>query len=71
MSIERYDNCYTPTCDECGDTLPEEWDFNDAVDAKKAAGWKSVKDSFGWCDLCPACFKERNGAAADFGGEVS
>lgn len=66
MSIE-YDNslfddevpCYTPVCDYCGDSLPAEFDFYDAVNAKKAAGWKSIKDNYGdWTDACPECAKQ-------------
>lgn len=56
MSIEKIGGGYVPTCDFCGEELPEEYDFYDAVDAKKAAGWKSVKDKFGeWADACPDC----------------
>jgi hypothetical protein len=56
MSIEKFANTFTPTCDICGEELPEEFDFYDAVDAKKRAGWKSQKDENGeWEDVCPAC----------------
>ena len=48
--------------------FPEE-DFYDAVDAKKAAGWRSRKDAHGeWIDLCPAC--QHPSAASDFGGVI-
>ena len=46
MSIETSwedgEKLYTPTCDECGTQLPEEYDFYDAVAEKKAADRKSV-----------------------------
>ena len=56
MSIEKIGGSYIPTCDFCGVELPEEYDFYEAVYAKKAAGWKSVGDNFiGWSDACPDC----------------
>ena len=68
MSIERNGDTYTPTCDYCGDELPAEWDFYDAVNAKKEAGWKIVKDGADWHDYCPECYDEMRGAASDFEG---
>ena len=68
MSIERYGDTYIPTCDYCGAELSAEYDFYDAVDAKKLAGWKSLKDGTVWGDCCLTCHKEMNGAAADFMG---
>lgn len=59
MSIERFDGIYTPTCDYCGKELPDEFDFYDAVDAKKRAGWHSVKDELGWSDYCDECWADR------------
>lgn len=59
MSIESYDGIHTPTCDYCGAELPAEFDFYDAVDAKKQAGWRSVKDDLGWSDYCDKCWLER------------
>jgi len=59
MSIERFCDTYTPTCDYCGAELPDEFDFYDAVDAKKQAGWHSVKDEYGWSDYCDECWLER------------
>ena len=55
MSIEK-SRGYIATCDLCGETLPIEPDYRDAVQAKKDAGWKSVKDEDGeWCDMCLGC----------------
>lgn len=62
---------FTPTCDMCGDQLDIEYDFMDAVDAKKAAGWHSVKSDGDWLDMCPDCYAKYNHihtASEDFGG---
>ena len=66
MSIARCGDTYTPTCDYCGAELSPEYDFYDAVDAKKAAGWKSVKDGTDWADYCTDCYHGITGATADF-----
>jgi len=71
MSIESTYGLHTPICDGCGDMLEAAHDFHDAVNAKKAAGWRSVKEPWGWCDYCPACGREMNSAAADFKGVSS
>lgn len=67
MSIEKDFGFYTAVCDNCGEEMSGFDDFYDAVDGKKAAGWRSKKDERGeWIDLCPAC--QRISAASDFGG---
>ncbi|MCL2670507.1 MAG: hypothetical protein FWF10_00530 [Clostridiales bacterium] len=58
MSIEKIRREYTPICDGCGETLPAEDDFYDAVEAKKRAGWRSQKYGSDWYDYCPACQQE-------------
>ncbi len=58
MSIESSFGIHTPTCDGCGLELEGEFDFYDAVNAKKAAGWKSVKEDWGWQDYCPDCYND-------------
>ena len=59
MSIEETWNgrkkTYTPTCDICGKQLHEEWSFEDAVEAKKHAGWKTTKIDNEWIDICDDC----------------
>ena len=59
MSIEKYHSdagtIYTPACDICGETLPAEDDFYDAVQSKKDAGWVSQKVGGEWEDACIAC----------------
>jgi hypothetical protein len=59
MSIEKYWNGRTkmhiPTCDICGKQLAEEWTFQEAVEAKKNAGWCSRKIDNEWIDICDDC----------------
>lgn len=60
MSIEKFEQFFTPTCDICGKELEAEFDFYDAVDAKKKAGWKSRKDKHGdWIDVCDKCLADQ------------
>ena len=58
MSIERDYDQYIPVCDYCGRELPAEDSFQDAMDAKDAAGWKHVITGTDWYDYCPACYVE-------------
>lgn len=58
MSIENSFGMYTPTCDCCGAELESEFDFQSAVDAKKTAGWRSVKQEWGWDDYCSGCYQK-------------
>lgn len=75
-SYEGRDKLYTPTCDQCGTQLTEQYDFYDAVESKKAAGWSSKKiGGKEWIDLCPDCASEfrddeHPSASSDFGGVV-
>jgi len=55
MSIEKDSRMFIPVCDICGEELPPEYNFYDAVDAKKRAGWKSRKTSGEWEDVCTSC----------------
>lgn len=61
---------FIPTCDICGDELGDDYDFYDAVESKKAAGWRSKKYGGDWIDMCPDCQKEqmRQDAVGDFTG---
>ena len=54
-----------PICDGCGEKLPEEYDFIDAVNAKKIADWKSIRHGDEWTDLCPECVEKCLPTAAD------
>jgi len=72
MSIEKSNEkfkilgiLYTPVCDICGEELPPENDFYDAVEAKKVAGWKSNLFKVegrpdAWHDICRDCQYEVN-----------
>ncbi|MDR0905795.1 MAG: hypothetical protein LBN00_06440 [Oscillospiraceae bacterium] len=55
MSIEKFGGIFTPTCDICGEELDGGFDFYDAVQAKKTAGWKSRKTNGEWEDVCVTC----------------
>ena len=57
MSIEKTYSEFVAVCDLCGETLPPEPYFSDAVDAKKKAGWKSHLQGSEWEDICPDCQK--------------
>lgn len=59
MSIEREYSKYTPACDICGMELEAEDNFQDAVDAKKVAGWKSKKQGEEWQDICLDCQRRK------------
>lgn len=62
MSIERQRGICVPTCDRCGAELPGEFDFYDAVSAKKDAGWKSRKVNGEWEDICDECLRQEDDA---------
>lgn len=58
MSIERFGDNYTLTCDNCGDDHPDIFtDFEEAVEAKRDDGWKSRMVNGVWEDWCPECVK--------------
>lgn len=66
MSIERFYGSagpsFTPTCDSCYEQLPCEMSFQDAVNAKRRAGWKSRNTDGEWEDICPECQEEERRA---------
>lgn len=55
MSIERDGKDYSVVCDICLEVGYTTDDFNDAVDYKKAYGWKSRKENGEWVDICNSC----------------
>lgn len=59
--IERFYNFYTPVCDYCEKRLAGEMSFNDAVRAKREAGWESRKVEGEWRDVCSDCLFEEKG----------
>lgn len=56
--IEKQGSKYELQCDYCSNS--EEFDdFYDAVNHKKANGWKSENIKDEWFDKCPECQKDR------------
>lgn len=56
MSIDKSCGFYSVTCDNCGEEMNEQFfEFDEAVRAKKAEGWKSKKINGAWEDWCPEC----------------
>lgn len=53
--IDKDDGVYVPICDICGDTLQGEDTYDDAVHAKKEAGWKMVYYKGEKQDACTVC----------------
>lgn len=75
MSIEREGkNEFTLCCDRCPATLGPYDFFDEAVEARKAHGWKAVRIQGEWEDRCPDCInttstKTKNGKIhINFGG---
>ena len=57
--IEKNYGLFLLMCDNCGFTIDDEFiDFYDAVDYKKEAGWRSIKEQDIWLDLCPDCIQD-------------
>lgn len=51
---------FTITCDFCpNDETFEADSFNEFIELKKEAGWKSVKEDDEWADKCPSCCEEK------------
>jgi hypothetical protein len=49
---------FAPTCDLCGDALPDEISYEDACNVMKKARWRSRKDDFNdWQNVCTDCLK--------------
>ncbi len=65
--IEGFNGMYTLTCDVCGEEYPETFfDFYEAVNEKKQAGWKSRKIDGKWEDMCDMCLlKEQENQKCD------
>ena len=61
MSTRREEGTVVFDCDGCSEDFDtEEQDFQDGVDALKAAGWEITKDARGeWAHYCPPCREER------------
>lgn len=67
---------YTIECDHCGEEAGYFDDFYEAVDEKKAYGYRSININGEWSDICPDCqemmeYKKGTATAADdFAGIV-
>ena len=62
MSIEKGEiiTTYELYCDVCTESADMTfYDFNEAVEYKKAQGWKSREDDGGWYDICPECLGDK------------
>jgi len=55
MSIAQFEGLYMPICDICGTELYVKFDFNEAVESKKRAGWKECWTNGRFKDICPDC----------------
>lgn len=54
--IDKQSGQYHLICDICGEEAEETFDdFYEAVQYKKAEGWKSQKRNGQWEDVCPGC----------------
>jgi hypothetical protein len=58
VSIDKDGKDYLLYCDICFKDPVAFDDFDDAVEYKKAKGWKPRKEAGGWLDVCPDCQKE-------------
>ena len=54
--ITKISGSYRLICDVCGEAADEEfYEFQEAVDYKKADGWGSEYRNGEWWDICPEC----------------
>jgi hypothetical protein len=54
--MERRYGEYVSVCDECDAELDAEGTWQAAVEAKRAAGWRTERQPTGaYADICPAC----------------
>jgi len=53
--IDRVYGKQVPTCDGCGDTLPPQETFQDALDAIKEEGWASDPVNGEFENYCKEC----------------
>ena len=56
--ITKIDGKYHLVCDNCEEEAEETFNsFVEAVDYRRANGWKVQKVKDGWVDTCPECLK--------------
>lgn len=53
--IEKRFGYYKPVCDICGESLPEESEFLEAVASMKHEGWQFKKIDGTYEHYCPDC----------------
>lgn len=53
--IERYEYTFDLFCDYCSNFVANFENFREALDYKKANGWKSINVKGEWTDKCPEC----------------
>ena len=53
--IDKIKGIYVLICDCCGEEKDTFDNFYDAVEYKKANGWKSQRFNDVWIDACPEC----------------
>ncbi len=53
--IEKQGNRYELQCDYCSNYVDDFEEFQEAVDYKKANGWRSININGEWTDKCPNC----------------
>jgi len=58
--IEKNGYGYELQCDCCSNYVDDFIDFQEAVDYKKANGWRSEKIGNDWIDKCPNCIRKNN-----------
>ena len=59
--IERYYPYWAAECDYCGNRLPGEMRFRDALRAMGDAGWEKRRSGDGWTCVCNDCLFEEKG----------
>lgn len=53
--IIRGEKTFTPTCDICGEELEIAYDYADAIENVKEAGWQSRFVDGEWMNFCLEC----------------
>lgn len=59
--IERdHSGEFVACCDRCSASIDTECrTFSETTDYIKSNGWRNVKESDGWSNLCPDCYRSR------------
>lgn len=65
MAIEKNNGDYDLQCDFCCTRIEGIESFPEAVQYKKANGWRGVKINMEWFDKCPECLEREKGEQED------